>query len=90
MTAEMGGNIPMEVAANGDLSKLLGTPFGLQLELHVIDCFLVNMVKCKTQLLEPHEIVTCRTNLHRKPCSDVIPLVPYRSLGWVSETFWEN
>lgn len=34
-------------AANGYLSKLLGTPFGLYLELQNVDQFLVNKVKGK-------------------------------------------
>jgi hypothetical protein len=33
--------------ATGDLSKLLGTPFGLQLELQDVDQFMVNRVKGK-------------------------------------------
>lgn len=33
--------------AHGDMSKLLGTPFGLHLELHNVDQFLINRVKVK-------------------------------------------
>jgi hypothetical protein len=34
-------------ATIGDLSKLLGTPFGLKMELQDVDQFLVNRVKGK-------------------------------------------
>ena len=30
---------------SGDLSKLLGTPFGLELKVHDVDQFLINMAK---------------------------------------------
>ena len=36
-------------ATSGDLSKLFGTPFGLQLELQDVDQFLIDKVKTKLE-----------------------------------------
>ena len=49
MTTEVGGEYQWKWAATRDLSKLLGTPFGLKLVLQDIDHFSLNRVKSKLE-----------------------------------------
>ena len=43
----LGGEISIKWDATGDLSKLLSTPFNLNLKLHDVDQFLVDTIKAK-------------------------------------------
>lgn len=79
----MGGRIPMEVGRKWRFVKT--TRYVIWSTIGIVggQPIFGKHGQGQTQILELHEIVTCKTNLHHKPSFDVIPLVFYCSLGWV-------
>lgn len=83
----MGKKYQWKWASFEDLSKLLGTPFGVKLELQDVDQF---PDIGQAQILELHQLVPCRMHSHCKPSVDVIPLVLYCDMGRVKESSRED
>ena len=56
-----------------DLSKFLDNVFGLNLELHDVDQFLVDMIKAKLKYWSSTHLFFSLQHTHYESCLDVIP-----------------